>query len=164
MNISFIDVDISNDLELIMSWRSNPMIYSNFLVQEGPLVWQNHLDFWYSRVFRKDYIIKYEGRRIGLIGVSEINSVCPEISILIGEVTLWGKGIGGIALHKFLTADYLDGFNYLKAKIKETNQGSLKLFTKLGFEIEDRFLNKSDTWASLKLDYIKFKSTNNEDK
>lgn len=162
MNISFIDVDINNDLELIMSWRSNPMVYSNFLVQEGPLVWQNHLDFWHSRVFRKDFIIKYEGRRIGLIGVSQINSGCPEISILIGEVTLWGKGIGGIALHKFLTDDYLNGINCLKAKIKETNLGSLKLFMKLGFEIEDRFLNNSDTWVSLKIDYNQFKTINSE--
>ena len=129
-----------------MAWRSNPKLYKWFYEQNEPLEWREHYTWWKSRVDRIDWIIVYDGkfrkRDVGSVNVSKLESKYPEIGILIGEITLWGKGIGKKSLN--LALNYLkeNDYNGATANILKDNSRSEKLFKGLGFKkIND---NKDD--------------------
>ena len=88
--IVFKSVNPNNDLELILSWRSNPEIYEYFPSQNGPIKWREHLDFWTSRKDCVDLIIHYQERKIGLVSISNIKSKTPEIGLVIGFENFMG--------------------------------------------------------------------------
>lgn len=116
------------DLELLLAWRSNPLIYDHFREQEGPLSWEEH-EKWYATrpEERSDYVIEFRGRRVGVVTVTEENSV----GIYIGEVTLWGEGVATTALEEVVSATD----STLSAEIHRDNQESRRLFEQCGFEL-----------------------------
>ena len=126
------------DLELLMSWRSNPEVYKWFYIQKEPLKWKEHYSWWLSRKNRIDWIILYDGefriRKIGSINVSDMRSDTPEVGLLIGESSFWGKGVGKKAVK--LALNYLREKRYKKAcaNVLDTNIASKKLFESLGFQ------------------------------
>ncbi|MFW9920974.1 MAG: GNAT family N-acetyltransferase [Candidatus Thorarchaeota archaeon] len=128
----------NDDLELMMAWRSHPEVYRYFLLQEGPLIWEDHYRFWNSRQDRYDWIINYDDgickRKVGSINVSKLSSEEPEVGIFIGEITLMKKGIGKEALR--LIVEWLKGERYGQAcaYISKDNLPSQKLFSSLGFK------------------------------
>lgn len=123
VNLRLVRVD---DLELLLAWRSNPKIYEQFREQEGPLSWAEHLTWFATRPHgRHDYIIEYDGRRVGSVAVTEDERV----SIYVGETSLWGKGIASAALNE-ITRRY----EQLTAVIHRENEASQRLFERCGFE------------------------------
>lgn len=116
------------DLELMMAWRSNPRIYSHFRQQEEPLEWSEHIQWFSTRSQeRRDFIIEYQGRRVGVVAISTDG----DVSIYIGEQTLWGQGIATEALT--LACERVDD-RALIAQIHVDNESSQCLFEKCGFE------------------------------
>lgn len=128
---------IDDDLELLMAWRSNPLVFRHFFRQSEPLKWEEHLRWWQSRRCRKDWIIALEDdgreRFVGSVNAARLDSDSPEVGVFVGEVTLWGRGVGRKAVA--LAVEYLREWGYKKAwaLIAEGNVASFKLFEAVGF-------------------------------
>lgn len=133
-----------NDLSLIMAWRSHPLVYQGFTQQGSPLVWSGHLTWWRSRNsdWRTFVVCLLEDsfdRPIGVVNIGQLDHWSPEVGYLIGEITLWGRGIGTEAVklgiewikeyaktHKHITA--------IHTTIHDDNYGSIGIVKKLGFK------------------------------
>ena len=129
---------IDTDIELLMAWRSNPLVYKYFYLQREPLVWENHLKWFMGERNSQDrvmYMVWYDDRRVGSTSLHSFSSRTPEIDIYIGEVTLWGKGVGKEAIR--LVIDYnietLKRFKAVSARIMKGNIRSQKMFEACGF-------------------------------
>lgn len=115
------------DLELLIAWRSNPDIYEQFKMQDAPLDWDDHITWFSSRSdSRHDYMIEYNGRRVGSVYISENRRV----GVYIGESSLIGNGIGTRAI-EWITEKFSKP---LYAEIHTSNKASQKVFEKCGFE------------------------------
>lgn len=154
MSIEFLTVNKESDLELILSWRSNPMIYKWFKIQKEPLLWSNHFAYWQDRSDGEDYIIIYNNRKVGLISFNAVDFT-SKISIMIGEVSLWGEGIGKKALICFLLSPMIVS-RVIIAEIKEDNISSRKLFEHCGFVLESSFSYNNEKW----MNYVFYRSDN----
>ena len=138
MNISLRPAN-EYDLPLIMAWRSNPLVYQGFYLQNGPLVWENHVKWFRSRGLEwRIFIVLFEGRPIGVVNISQLDLPSPEIGYYIGEVSLWGKGLGTEAVRKGL--EWLKDYSLthpnivgVYARVFDHNIASVKLIEKLGF-------------------------------
>jgi RimJ/RimL family protein N-acetyltransferase len=120
------------DLELLLAWRSNPRVFGHFRGQEAPLDWEEHLAWFGSRPpDRHDYVIEYNGRRVGSIFLTPDSFV----GVYVGELSLWGEGIGGAAVEWLCTTYDRDAF---LAEVHEENEGSRRLFEDQGFSVHDR--------------------------
>lgn len=139
------------DIELVMAWRSNPLIYQGFYTQTAPLTWEEHKDWWYSR--NKDwreFIIWLDGRRIGVVSIGQLDHWSPELGYFIGEISLWGKGYGKQAVS--LAMDYLreTGKEYCHTTVLEDNTRSLRLLSSLGFTVLGK-ARERELWLTAKL-------------
>ncbi|RMB18215.1 GNAT family N-acetyltransferase [Haloplanus aerogenes] len=125
------------DLELVLAWRNNPVIYEHFAEQDGPIQWADHVDWFESRPpTRRDYVASYDGRRIGVVAVDASDFV----SIYIAELTLWGEGLA-TRLLDWLTTRF-HSMRDLQAEIHANNERSQRLFERCGFERT----NREDDW------------------
>jgi RimJ/RimL family protein N-acetyltransferase len=139
-HLSFRPVRIQ-DLELLISWRSNPEIYRQFKHQNSALDWQEHVAWFASRSDdRYDYIIEYKGRRVGSVYIDENKMV----GVYVGETSLQGKGIGTQSI-SWITEKFTPP---LYAEIRENNKASRAVFEKCGF-VED---SRKNNWVMYKFD------------
>ena len=121
------------DLELVLAWRSNPEIYRHFRGQNGPLDWDDHVSWYRSRDPRRhDFVIHYEGRRVGVISITERE----EISVYLGDFSARGRGVATAALNWI--CDRFEHRSPLVAIIHADNDSSRRLFERCGFEQRDR--------------------------
>ena len=140
-----------DDLPLIMAWRSNPLIYEGFYQQNEPLTWPEHIDWWNSR--NKDwrtFIIELDNRKVGVVNIGQLDHWSPEIGYFIGEVSLWGQGIGKKAVGLALQWLKEYGKQYAHTTILDNNKRSINLIKALGF----RRLGKArdgESWYQIKL-------------
>ena len=143
MDIKFVPLNKSDFvvLALLMSWRSNPDIYKYFLLQKSPLNWTEHYKFLIEAENRMDFIVYFQMRPIGHVAISGTDLEFPELSIMIGETTLWGKGIASFILAEFLAYLHERDFTKFSARISNTNYGSIKIFQKAGFTKIDNVEN-----------------------
>lgn len=127
-----------DDLELMMAWRSNPIVYRGFYLQREPLKYEEHYTWWKSRRNRKDWIITFQcgeyTRDVGSVHVSSLDSDSPEVGVYIGEVTAWGRGFGRQAVSLVLTWLRAAGYKKARASILKDNATSIGLFEALGFK------------------------------
>ena len=127
-----------NDMELILAWRSSPLVYQSLYSQRGPLTWEEHYKWWKSRYNWKRWIIQVNDnettRDVGCVNFGQLDSWKPQVGIFIGEVTLWGKGIAKEALT--LALEWLREQSYIRiwTTILKDNFRSIKLFEGLGFK------------------------------
>jgi RimJ/RimL family protein N-acetyltransferase len=142
-------VNIYQDLELILAWRSNPLIFEYFLVQDKPLSWEEHQYYWSQIDNRFDYVIFYEGRRIGYFSLRKNSKSRFEVSILIGEIRLWGTGLGSVSLKKGIQVAKEKNIEILIANIHKMNSKSIRLFEKVGFKKE--FTQLDNNWLTYSL-------------
>ena len=122
---------VINDLELIFAWRSDPDIYNYLPQQDEPIKWDEHL-LWYSTrpELRRDFIILYIGRRVGVISINEHDM----ISIYVGAKNLWGNGIGTMAV-EWLCEHFTNRTPRTEVSIRNDRANSL--FERLGFSVVD---------------------------
>lgn len=124
------------DLELLLGWRSNPLVYEHFRSQDEPLDWGSHLSWFGSRSEeRRDYLIQYQGRGVGSVFLTPDSFV----GVYIGEVDLWGEGIGEAAVSWVCDKHEREAFF---AEIHEDNEASRRLFEECGFTHQD----SDDEW------------------
>lgn len=122
-----------NDLELVYAWRSNPEIYRHFRQQDGPLVWEDHVEWFHSRSrARHDFIIRFDNRRVGVVSLDDAN----EVGVLLGDYSARGHGVATAALH-WLCQRFTDR-RPLYAEIHDENSPSKRLFVGCGFEKSGR--------------------------
>lgn len=139
------------DLELMMAWRSNPQIYHGFYQQSAPLEWGEHIDWWHSR--NRDwrtFIIMYEHRPVGVVTIGQLDHWSPEVGYYLGEISLWGRGIGREAVS--LALDWLrdKGYNYTHTTVLESNERSLNLLKNLGFLVLGK-AREGELWLTKRL-------------
>ena len=145
-NFIALNVEDMTELALLMSWRLNPDIYRYFLLHNKPLIWEEHLRFISESKNRLDYFFWYQSRPIGHIALSNLDSDYPEISILIGETNLWGKGLSNNVLAEFIKLQFTNGFNKLSARISNHNVSSIRLFQNNGFVYNGALVGEPD-WS-----------------
>ena len=133
----FLEEATEGDLELVMAWRSNPLVFQGFYLQKDPLTWTGHLSFWSNRSDRRDWLILLqEGnviRKVGSASVSRLSESTPEVGIYVGEVTLWGKGVGRKAVIEVMKWLKVNGYRSCYAAIREDNIASQRMFAAVGF-------------------------------
>ncbi|WP_253738138.1 GNAT family N-acetyltransferase [Halohasta salina] len=122
----------SRELELVLAWRSHPEVYANFRQQDGPLTWDEHVSWFESRdTDRYDFIIHFDGRRVGAININQAN----EVGIFLGDFSAGGHGVATV------TVEWLcQRFDYrapLYAEVHDENQASKRLFKRCGFQQRD---------------------------
>lgn len=121
------------DLELVLAWRSNPEIYRHFRGQDGPLEWQEHIEWFESRPqSRYDFVIHYDGRRVGVVSLNEDD----EVGILIGDFSARGEGVATAAVEWL--CNRFESRKPLFAEVHDENTSSRRLFERCGFELRSR--------------------------
>lgn len=150
-NIVKIDKSNLTELSLLMAWRSNPEIYKFFLVQQGPLSWDNHYKFITESINRLDFLVYFQNRPVGHVALSNIDHNYPEVSIMLGETTLWGKGYSTMIMKSFLQLLKSIGYYRFSAIISNLNTSSIRLFVKLGF-VRTKTSEVNSLWGVYHLD------------
>ena len=113
--------------ELLLAWHNDTEI-TKLMPSAHILTWEEHLEWWQTRTNRRDFLIFYDGvRTVGTVHYT----FSGEVGILIGEKTLWNKGIGTAALTKLLAMLPLQ--RSMWAAIHSENIASKRAFTKAGF-------------------------------
>lgn len=127
------------DLELLLAWRSHPLVYRHFEEQDAPLEWDNHHSWWLSREARRDWIIAVhdgeESRDVGSVYATGLNEEAPAVGVYVGEVSAWGQGIASQAVEFALGWLRNQGFSAATARIHSENIGSRRLFRNAGFNL-----------------------------
>ena len=142
MNILLREIT-NGDMAIVLSWRNNPLVYAGFYNQgymkRGPIPWEEHLAWWESRHNWQRWIIQlndgHTTRDVGCIQISHLDGWNPELGIYIGDIGLWGKGVGKQALLMSLEWLREQNYKYANATILKSNERSLKLFRSVGFEV-----------------------------
>lgn len=141
----------NTDLKQMMAWRNQPEVYQGFYQQKEPLTRGEHLAWWKSRNQDwRTFIINYKGQDVGVITIGQLDHWSPEIGYYIGEVSLWGKGIGKKAVQKVLEILKTYGKQYTHTTVLENNERSLRLLKSLGFEILGK-AREGEVWLTLKI-------------
>jgi len=118
-----------DDLELVLAWRSNPEIYRYFRQQDGPLDWEEHVNWFESRSpERYDFVIHYDGRRVGVVSLDASNRV----GIYIGDFSAHNQGVATNTLDWL--CDRFKDRTPLIAEIHKSNASSKQLFIRCGFQ------------------------------
>ena len=128
------------DLPIMLAWRSNKEVYKGFYQQKGALVWEEHLKWFNSR--NQDWrtlLVLYQDRPVGVVTIGQLDNWNPEIGYYIGEVSLWGKGVGTEAVRQGIewVKEYAKTHSYITSvhtTILYSNKASIKLIEKLGFK------------------------------
>ena len=133
-----------SDLPLILAWRSQEKVYQGFYQQKAPLEWEEHKNWWASRNSGwKEFIIVLvedtEMRDVGVVTIGQLDHWSPELGVMIGEVSLWNKGLGTEIIKITLEwlQEYAMSHHHITAchtTILDNNIASIKLFKKCGFE------------------------------
>ena len=147
MTIRLRDVEIG-DLALLLAWRNHPMVYQGFYEQgylnKGYITWEEHFAFWTKHLsFIKDkedvkwraWVIRCNSRDVGLVWLSDLDKPIPEVGIYVGEITLYGQGVGKEALTATLKKLKILKRKKVRAKIIKDNNKSVRLFTSCGFKM-----------------------------
>jgi RimJ/RimL family protein N-acetyltransferase len=127
-----------SDLDILLAWRSNPDIYKNYK-NNRVIPWEEHKNWFYNRKNRIDWIILLDDRRVGTLNIITLDTY-PEIGILIGDTTLWNRGIGTETVKLGINWLIQQKYDKVCATVKKENISSCKLWEKLNFVRED--LNK----------------------
>ena len=172
MNIELRELS-KTDLTEINKWRNDheviDLLGNNFLyiAEEVDEIWyENYL---LNRDQNKRLTI-YDietGLIIGTIQLTSIHGInrTGEYSIMIGNKTYWGKGVGFAASKKILNYGFEDlNLNRIYLNVLKNNERAIKLYQKLGFVkegIQKQAIYKNGCFhdliimAILKADYLK---------
>lgn len=130
------------DAAFIVSWRSDPENYRNFL-NAKPITMGSHLE-WFKNYLnddtRYDFLISDAGGRpIGTCGLSDITDASCEISYMIGDASARGNGYATEAIEAVSNIAFQElGVSFIDARILPHNVASKKAAEKCGFrEYED---------------------------
>lgn len=118
------------------AWVSHPYIQKQFSISSPP-TWETHQEYFPQMLQgdRKSFAVIYQGQHVGNCG---LKSIVPqdsaELWIYIGELGLYGKGIGTGATRQLIRF----AFEEIKLKrlflhVDKTNVPARALYAKMGF-------------------------------
>jgi len=127
--------------ERYLSWINDPQVNQYTETRFDLSTLQNIKDYVDQQINSKDsvflaMVLTDTGQHIGNIKIHRIDKTHKnaEISLLIGEKTSWGKGIGAEAISLITQYAFNDlKLNKLYAKCYSNNIGSIKAFEKAGY-------------------------------
>ena len=127
-------------IELVRRWRTDPKI-SQYMEYRGEITPEMQAT-WFNRINNRNnyfFIIKYDGRDIGLINIRDVdcNRTHGESGIFIWDDDVYHQGIAtkaGLCMYDFAFNDL--NLDYLVAHIFNTNTASIKYHQKLGFTLD----------------------------
>jgi RimJ/RimL family protein N-acetyltransferase len=120
-----------DDLELILSWQSNPRVYRDIPYQDDALKWEDYIKWFCTRSPKcRDFLIEYHERRVGVVSIT----VDGRVGVYMGEVTLWDEGVASKALSLACTQV---NDRSLYSKIHKSNSETRRTFRKCGFKCTD---------------------------
>jgi len=126
------------DMTLVLSWRNNPLIWGETYTQRAPISWRAHKTWWKSRQDHKSFMVVLVeddyARDVGVIHISPLQYWSPEIGIIIGEVSLWGQGVGTEAFRLALEWLKDQGYKWTSTTVLDTNRRMIKVLYKLNFK------------------------------
>jgi len=118
MKVYLRDMDDA-DLELIMAWRSNHLVYDlGCYTQKAPLSWAEHYPWCHSRGrwWRFFIVVVDDGvtrpRDVGVVNIAQLDNFNPEFNWYLGEVSFGGHGVGTAMLT--LVFEWLKAHGYCK--------------------------------------------------
>ncbi|MBR6019157.1 MAG: GNAT family N-acetyltransferase [Lachnospiraceae bacterium] len=128
------------DTDLIVRWRNNPVIRSQFIFREL-FSSEMHRRWLSEKVYTGSviqYIIEVEKNPIGSIYLRDVNlkNESGEFGIFIGEIGYHGKGYGTIATKMFVKYCFELGFHRIFLRVLDTNAAAQRSYIKAGFEYE----------------------------
>jgi RimJ/RimL family protein N-acetyltransferase len=128
---------VEDDLELMLAWRNNPKIYKYLNSKNNKLSWEHHYN-WYKNLKNAEYyMIIFDNRRIGIVNVINLDKEYPELGVIIGETSLWGKGKGSEAVKLLIDDLHRRGYRKLCATTNKKNKGSNKIWNKFGKRVKN---------------------------
>jgi len=146
------------DYPLILAWRSNNLVYDGLYRQslaQKPITWEEHLEWLKSRnADWRTFIAIYENRPVGVVTIGQLDHWSPEIGLYLGEITLWGKGIGTKMVQMGLAwlKDYSLSHPHIVAcrtTILDDNIASKRVFEKCGFKCAGRARHKESWYVKM---------------
>ncbi len=129
-----------DDLELLLAWRNQPLVWMGFYTQSKtnkPISWVEHCQWWYKTQDWKRWIVQVDDGRIrdvGWVAIRDLYSWEPEMSLGVGEVLLWGTGVGRDALALALNWLREQGYKYSRTSILDNNERAKRLYLVAGYE------------------------------
>lgn len=149
MNIAFENIlEVSRDIvEVVRNWRNSKTVsqymYTNhYITKEEHLKWIGELK---NKDIAKAWIIKYNGKPVGLVSLSNINYInkTTEWGLYIADGSARGKGIGSVVLYKLMEYVFEEmKFNKMSTMVLENNIIAIGLYKKFGFKKEGEIKEK----------------------
>jgi RimJ/RimL family protein N-acetyltransferase len=134
-----------DDYKTTYPWRLDEEIWANvvgpkyFVSMEYEKKWISDAILSSGNSLKLAVCLKEDHKHIGLVSLTDIdrNNGVAQCSILIGEKTLWGRGLGTEAIMLMLHHGfYTLGLTRIEARQLLSNQASVRLFEKCGFKVE----------------------------
>lgn len=141
MNVEFENIlDVEDDLiELVRNWRNSKQV-SQYMYTNHHISKEEH-NKWIEKIRTKDnakaWIIKYDGKQVGLAQLSNINynDKTTEWGFYIADESLKGKGVGSASLLILIEIVFEEmNFNKMRTMVLENNSIAMKLYEKFGFK------------------------------
>jgi len=146
----------NDDRELMMAWRSNPILFkTGAYTQKAPLTWNEHYTWWNTRgPWWKFFIIQVNDgittHDVGVVNFGQLDNWNPEFNYYLGEVSLWSQGVGEQALQLGINWLREHGYCRLHTTIVDDNKRSEGVLRKLGFK-RIRAARKGESYWEMKL-------------
>lgn len=146
--LEFVEYDESF-LALSWLWLKDPEI--SVLTMTPEFTKDEQLIFFKSLGERRDYFIRgitYQNKKIGAVGIKNINHEKGEYWGYIGEKNYWGQGLGREIMQKIISEARLLGLKKLYLHVNANNQRAINLYKKEGFVFSsvDEQLIKMERW------------------
>lgn len=132
------------DIELIRNWRNSPGV-SSYMYTDSEIS-EEEQKTWYNKTLTdatsKYWIIEYEGRKLGLAYLTDINTTFKSCfwAFYLGDISVRGAGIG--AKVEFQVINYVFDelhLNKLRCEVFTFNDRVIKMHEKFGFRREAYF-------------------------
>lgn len=146
--LEFVEYDESF-LALSWLWLKDPEI--SILTMTPEFTKDEQLIFFKSLGERRDYFIRgitYQNKKIGAVGIKNINHDKGEYWGYIGEKNYWGQGLGREIMQKIISEARLLGLKKLYLQVNSNNQRAINLYKREGFVLSsvDEQLIKMERW------------------
>jgi RimJ/RimL family protein N-acetyltransferase len=133
------------DLLALNGWRNDPelldLLGNNFLFIAGAVDEKWYESYLASREHnvRLAIVMETSGQYVGNVNLTGIHPVnrSAEFSILVGDKTVWGKGVGREATRLMLAHAFSDrNLHRVYLSVLATNERALRLYERVGFRTE----------------------------
>jgi RimJ/RimL family protein N-acetyltransferase len=134
--VSFVSYD-EDFLRLSWQWLNDPEIKQ--LTNSIDFTQQQQLDWFHSLPAKKNYLIygvEFNGMKIGVVGLKNIDHISGEYWGYIGDKSFWGRGIGAQMVKYVADLARSKGLVKIYLFVNKDNHRAIRLYEKLGFLLD----------------------------